>query len=112
MKLKTIAYAVFIAAAAGAFVIGSGGTSEAKAKKMAAAPPHPGPCFESSAPVCGVKGGMKFTYANSCYASKDGAKVISQRACPKPKAHKKAKKMSKPAKKAEMKKPAAPTKKK
>ena len=101
MKGKTISYAVLIAVA-GMFVIGSGGTSEAKAK-MAAATSYPGPCFESSAPVCGVKGGMRFTYANSCYASKDGAKIVSQHACSK--AHK-AKKASKPAKKAEMKKPA------
>lgn len=108
MKRKTIAYAVLIAAA-GMFVIGSSGTSEAKAK-VAAATPYPGPCFTSSAPVCGVKGGMKFTYASSCYASKDGAKIVSQHACSKPKAHK-AKKASKPAKKAEMKKPATPAKK-
>ena len=47
MKLKTIAYAAFIAVAAGAFVIGSGGRSEAKGKKkMAAPPPDPGPCFD------------------------------------------------------------------
>ncbi len=115
MKLKTIAYATFIAVAAGAFVIGSGGTSEAKGKKMAPPPAHPGPCFDIAAPVCGVKGGMKFNYANACYAEKDGAKVVSQGACPKPKAHKKHKKMSKPAKKMEMKmdmkKSAAPAKK-
>ena len=36
MKLKNIGYAAFIAAAAAAFVIGSGGPSEAKAKKAAA----------------------------------------------------------------------------
>ena len=118
MKLKTIAYAAFIAVAAGAFVIGSGGTSEAKGKKMAAPPPAPGPCFEIAAPVCGAKGGMKFTYANSCYAAKDGASVVSKGACHAPKAHKKhmkAKKAAEPAKKKEMKpaakKPAAPAKK-
>ena len=59
---------------------------------------------------------MKFTYANSCFAAKDGAKVVSQGACPKAKPHKKAKKKAaKPAKKKEMKpatkKPAAPAKK-
>jgi hypothetical protein len=110
MKLKTIAYAAFIAAAAGAFVIGSVGPSDAKAKKMAAPPPNPGPCIEISAPVCGVKGGMKFNYANACFAAKDGAKVVSQGACKPAKAHKKAK-AAKPAKKMEkmsdMKKPAA-----
>jgi hypothetical protein len=116
MKLKNIAYAAFIAAAAAAFVIGSGGASEAKGKKMAPPPPHPGPCFDIAGPVCGAKGGMKFTYANACYAEKDGAKLVSHGACSKAKPHKKAKKkMAKPAKKMEkksdMKKPAAPAKK-
>ena len=81
---------------------------------MAAPPPDPGPCFMIAAPVCGAKGGMKFTYANSCFAAKDGAKVVSQGACPPAKAHKKdkkAKKAAKPAKKMEkksdVKKPAA-----
>lgn len=116
MKFKTIAYATLIAAASAAFVIGSGGTSEAKGKKMAA--PPPGPCFEIAAPVCGAKGGMKFTYASSCFAARDGASVVSKGACHAPKAHKKhkkAKKMAKPEKKKEMKpaakKPAAPAKK-
>jgi len=115
MKLKTIAYAAFIAIAAGAFVIGSGGVSEAKGKKkMAAPPPDPGPCFMIAAPVCGAKGGMKFTYNNACYAAKDGASVVSKGACAPAKAHKKgkkAKKAAKPAKKMEKKsdakKPAA-----
>ncbi len=120
MNLKNIGYAFFIAASAAAFVIGSGGPSEAKAKKMAPPPPHPGPCFEMATPVCGVKGGMKFNYANACFAAHDGAKVVSQGACPAKKAmkhHKKAgkKKAAKPAKKKEMKpaakKPAAPAKK-
>jgi hypothetical protein len=31
--------------------------------------------------VCGQRGGMKFTYANSCSAEKDGAKVVSNKAC-------------------------------
>jgi hypothetical protein len=107
MKLKTIAYAAFIAIAAGAFVIGSGGASEAKGKKkMAAPPPEPGPCFMIAGPVCGAKGGMKFTYANACYAAKDGASVVAKGACKPAKAHKKAKKVAKPAKKMD-KKPAA-----
>ncbi len=51
---------------------------------------------------------MKFTYANACFAEKDGASVVSQGACPAKKAmkhHKKhgKKKMAKPMKK-EMKK--------
>jgi len=114
MKLKTIAYAAFIAVAAGAFVIGSGGASEAKGKKkMAAPPPEPGPCFVIGGPVCGAKGGMTFNYANACYAAKDGASVVSKGACKPAKAHKKhkkAKKAAKPAKmekKSDMKKPAA-----
>ena len=103
MKLKNLGYAVFIAAMAAAFVIGSGGPSEAK-KKMAEPPPQPGPCFELYKPVCGAKSGMKFTYANQCYAEKDGATVVAQKACPVKKAmkpHKKhgKKKMSMPAKK-------------
>jgi hypothetical protein len=114
MKLKTIVYAAFIAAAAAAFSIGSSGPSEAKGKKMVP-PPHPGPCFEIYAPVCGAKGGMKFTYANTCFAGKDGATIVSQGVCPAKKAkphkkHKKAKKAAKPAKK-DM-KPAAGEKKK
>lgn len=111
MKLKTIAYAAFIAAAAGAFVIGSAGPSDAKAKKKAAAAAASPPVFcvpGENKPVCAIKGGMKFTYADACYAAKDGAKVISSKACPGPKAHKKAK--AKPAKAMEKKadkKPAA-----
>jgi hypothetical protein len=109
MKLKNIGYAVVIAATAAAFVIGSAMPSEAKGKKKEAAPP-PATCwFTAYKPVCGSKGGMKFTYANSCYAAKDGAKVTSWKACPAPKAmkaHKKGgkKKMGKPAKKKGMKK--------
>ena len=87
MKLKNIGYAVSIAAAA--FVIGSGGASEAKAKKkMAAPPPPPAFCPWEYKPVCAVKGGMKFTYSNACWAAKDGAKVVSEKACPAPKAAK------------------------
>jgi hypothetical protein len=43
--------------------------------------------------VCGTKGGMKFTYFNACYASKDGAKVSSQGDCKPAKAMKTKKKM-------------------
>ena len=106
MNLKNIGYAAFIAAAAAAFVIGSGGTSEAKAKEAAAAPSYPGPCLMAEKPVCASKGGMKFTYASACIAVKDGAKVVSGKACPAPKAtkHKKSKKKAKPAKKKAVKK--------
>ena len=97
MKLKNIGYVAFIAATAAAFVIGSGGPSQAKAKKKMEAAPPPVVCFEPEKRVCAVKGGMKFTYANACYAVKDGAKVVSQKACPAPKAAKakKAKKAKK-----------------
>lgn len=102
MKLKDFGYAAFIAATAAAFMIGSVGTSDAKGKKkMVAAIPPPVFCPLIGNPVCGAKGGMKFTYANSCYAAKDGAKVVSDKACPAKgmKTHKKSsKKMAKPAK--------------
>ena len=110
MKLKNIGYAVFIAATAAAFVIGSAGSSEAaKKKKAAAAAPAPAViCIQPYAPVCAVKGGMKFTYANACYAAKDGAKVVSDKACPAKKAvkagQKKGKKKGKKASKKPMKK--------
>jgi hypothetical protein len=76
MKIKNLAYATFVAAAAVAFVIGSAVPSEAAKKKKAAAAPAPQPasCL-ASAPgsVCATKGGQKFTYFNACYAAKDGA---------------------------------------
>jgi len=97
MKLKNIGYAAVMAIAAAAFVIGSAGPSEAKHKKKMAEAPAPTPvlCMPGSGkPVCGTRGGMKFTYASACYAAKDGAKVISSKACP----------AAKPAKKKAMKK--------
>ena len=110
MKLKNFGYAAFIAAAATAFVLGGVNSSEAKGKKKAPAAKPPASCmFSGPAPVCATRGGMKFTYRNACYAGKDGAKVVAQKACPAPKA-KKAKKggkkaMKKAAKKPMMKKP-------
>jgi hypothetical protein len=106
MKLKDIGYATLIAASAIAFVIGSAAPGQAKAKKKAAAPQPVASffCYQPHKPVCGVKAGQKFTYANSCYAEKDGAKVVSQKACPVHKAMK-AKKGKKAMKKAA--KPAA-----
>ncbi len=103
MKLKNIAYAAFIAATAAAFVIGSAATGEAKGKKkMAAAAEPPVFCVPGNGdkPVCAIKGGMKYTYADACFAAHDGAKVISNKACHAPKEHKMhAKKMAKPMKK-------------
>ncbi|HEY6022767.1 MAG TPA: hypothetical protein VIV34_01165 [Pseudolabrys sp.] len=85
MKIRNLAYATFVAAAAVAFVIGSAVPSEAaKKKKAAAAPPAPQPasCL-ASAPgtVCATKGGQKFTYFNACYAAKDGATAAKPGAC-------------------------------
>ena len=53
------------------------------------------------AQVCATKGksGLKFTYANACYAAQDGAKVVSQKACPEKKAVKAKKGKKKAAKK-------------
>jgi hypothetical protein len=83
MKLKTITYAVAIALAASAFVLGSPATSEAKGKKkVAAPPPQPLLCLYTYAPVCGSLKGHKFTYANTCAAYKDGATVVSSKPCP------------------------------
>jgi hypothetical protein len=109
MKLKNIGYAALVTIAATAFVLGTVGSSEAKKKAAAAPPPPPpGPCFTAEKRVCATRGGMKFTYASACIAVKDGAKVVSDKACP-VKAAKKAKKgggkkAKKPAKKKEMKK--------
>jgi hypothetical protein len=85
MKLKNLAYATFVAAAAVAFVIGSAVPSEAaKKKKAAAAPPPPPPqvvCAGPPAQVCATKGDQKFTYHNACWAAKDGAKAAKPGAC-------------------------------
>jgi hypothetical protein len=84
MKMKTFGYAAVIAVAAVALSIGSATTSEAaKKKKAAASPPQPQVCvWQQMSPVCGSLKGQKFTYANSCAAYKDGASVVSNKACP------------------------------
>jgi len=83
MKLRNIGYAAVIAVTAVAFVIGSAVTSEAaKKKKAEAAPPPPACWLTADKAVCATKGSMKFTYKNSCYAAKDGAKVVADKACP------------------------------
>lgn len=74
MTLKNLGYAAFFGAAAFGLALTSGGVDQAKAEM-------PIFCVQPSAPVCGAKGGMKFTYDNSCYAMKDGAKVVSKGAC-------------------------------
>ena len=85
MKIKNLAYATFVAAAAVAIVIGSAVPSEAaKKKKAAAAPPAPQPvsCLVSApGSVCATKGGQNFTYFNTCYAAKDQATAAKSGAC-------------------------------
>jgi hypothetical protein len=106
MKMKTFGYAAVIAVAAVALSIGSATTSEAaKKKKAAAAAPAPvmAACWTTpAAPVCGARGKLKFTYINSCYAGKDGAKVVSQNACATKAAKKGKKKMAKKSAKKKM----------
>jgi len=96
--MKKFAYAAFVLAVAFVIAIASASTGEAKGKKKkAAAAPAPvmATCWATpAAPVCGARGKLKFTYINSCYAGKDGAKVVSQNACP-TKAAKKGKKSKK-----------------
>ena len=104
MKLRNFGYAAVIAVASAALLIGSAATGEAKGKKKAAAPPPPPViCTMEYKPVCAVKGGLKFTYSNACWAAKDGAKVVSQGPCKTPKAMK-AKKGGKKAAKPDKKK--------
>jgi hypothetical protein len=108
MKIRNLGYAAVVAVAAAAFVIGSVDIGEAKGKKKkaaAAAPATMGVCIEADSPTkyCAVKGGMKFTYVNKCVAKNDGAKIISNKACPAPKAMKAMKGGGKKAKKADKK---------
>lgn len=83
MKLRNIGYAAVVAMTAAAFMIGLAVPSEAaKKKKAEAAPPQPACWLTTDKAVCATKGDLKFTYKNSCYAAKDGAKVVSDKACP------------------------------
>jgi len=97
MKLKNIGYAALVTVATAAFVLGTAGSSEAAKKKKAAAAPLPRSpiCSTAPAPVCGVKGGQKFTYVNACFAGNDGASLASNKACPIKKAGKKKAKKAK-----------------
>ena len=94
MKLKTIAYVAVLAAGAGAFALASATPGLAKGKKKAAAAPptHAEVCMPFYSPVCGSLKGQKFTYANFCAAEKDGATVVSQKACSEKTTRKKSKK--------------------
>jgi len=107
MKLRTLGYAAVLALTTAAFVIGSAVPSDAQAKKKKAeaAPAPMASCFlAASKAVCATKGGVKFTYANSCYAAQDGAKVASAKACPAKAAAKPGKKGAKKTTKKPMKK--------
>lgn len=82
MFLKNIGYTALLGMAAFGLALGVVGTSDAKGKKeTTATQPDPIICLQSSKPVCGVKGGQRFTYNNACFAKKDGAKISSQGAC-------------------------------
>jgi hypothetical protein len=96
MLLKKIGSFAVVGALAAAFMLVSVGVSEAKGKKKkaAAAPAKSAICMTGGAPVCATKGGMKFTYANACFAANDGASKAKAGAC-KPSKGKKAKKAKK-----------------
>jgi hypothetical protein len=82
--LQKCAYAAAVAAISAAFVLGGVATGFAKEKKKPEEPKaQPITCwFEPSVPVCADKGGERLTYASACRAEKDGAKVVSSKACP------------------------------
>jgi hypothetical protein len=90
VKFSNIGYAVVIAATAVALTVGAAEAKGKKAKKPAAPAMAAATCWVPDSPTkyCAVKGGMKFTYANSCVAKAEGAKIISNKACPAPKAAK------------------------
>lgn len=100
MKIRKLAYATFVGAAAVAFVIGSAVPSEAAKKKKAAAAAPPAAaapqwptCWGAPyGPVCATKGGQNFSYINACYAMKDGASKAKAGACKQAKAGGKKKK--------------------
>ncbi len=102
LDLRKCGYAAIVTAVSAAFVLGTAATSFAKEKKKAEEP-HATPItcwFEPTSPVCADKGGERFTYTSACRAEKDGAKVVSNKACPEKKAkHTKAKPAKKDKKK-------------
>jgi hypothetical protein len=73
MKSLTVAAALLGAA----FVMGSAGPAAAQAQAAF--------CTMIYKPVCAERGKMQFTYANACFAQKDGAKVIHEGKCKPPK---------------------------
>ena len=106
MKLKNIGYVAIVAATAVMFVLGSAVPGEAAKKKKAAAPPpqKSAICPTAPAPVCAVKGGIKFNYSNSCFAANDGATSVSPGPCKVAKAKKGGSKKAKKAAKKKTKK--------
>ena len=90
MKLKNIGYAAFIAATAAALRdrLGRSRAMPKPRRRWRRRRRRRAPALTAEQPVCATKGGMKFTYANACFAAKDGAKVVSQSACPAKKAMK------------------------
>jgi hypothetical protein len=94
---KRIGYVALVAAAAVAVAFVLASPSQAKHNKKMAEPVQPFCVLDPHQPVCGEKDGMKFTFANSCFASREGAKIVAHKACEAPKAHKTA--MKKPIKK-------------
>ena len=81
MTYKSIASATILATAL-VLASSAGGFAATKKKKAeAAAPTSTAFCMGGGGQVCGTRGGMKFTYANACYAERDGAKVSGQGAC-------------------------------
>jgi hypothetical protein len=97
LDLQKCGYAAIVAAVSAAFILGSAATGIAKEKKKAEPASKPITClFTPSSPVCGDKSGERTTYSNACWAEKDGAKVMSDKACPEKKAKAAA---AKPAKK-------------
>ena len=98
MQLRTIAYTLLIAGTAAAVATSPSFAAKKKAKSYADdATPL---CLQPQKAVCGMKGTQKFTYANACFAMKDGAKIVSDSACPgAKKMKKKTMSMKKPMKK-------------
>jgi hypothetical protein len=86
--LQKCSYAGIVAVISAAFMLSTAATGFAKEKKKPEEP-HATPVtcwFEPSSPVCADKGGERLTYTSACRAEKDGAKVLSSKACPEKKA--------------------------
>ena len=86
MRLKDCASATLIAATALVFVLGSAASTDAKMRTKMLRPPPPPPrpvfCPMIYMPVCAInKDGRRQTYANSCWAAYEGARVIYQGVC-------------------------------